>query len=389
MKKNILVCVSGGIAAYKAPNVVSSLLKKGYDVDVAMTKNATQFISPQVFEALTGKATHVDLFNNPLSHINLGKKADVILVVPATFNLVGKVANGIADDLVSSIISAYHSDIFFALAMNDNMYTNPILQKNIVYLKSLKKYHFIEADEGHLACNTNGVGRLKPEEEIVQIIEDYLYSKSYPQILQGKKVVITAGKTKEYLDPVRYISNDSTGKMGYSLARTAKNLGADVSLIIGENNLPQISGVNTVNIINAQQMFVETLRESQNADIVIFSAAVSDYRFMETYDKKLKKNPNQNEVFFKMIENVDIAREIGNNKQNKILVGFALESENLRDNALKKITSKNLDFIVANSPQNLGSDNGAFYLINKKGESINLVGSKKQVALEILQNIIK
>jgi len=387
MKKNILVCVSGGIAAYKAPSIVSMLLQKGYDVDVAMSKNAAEFISPLVFDALTGKPSYTDLFDNPLAHISLGKKADVILVAPATFNIIGKAANGIADDLISTIISAFERDVFFARAMNDNMYNNPILQKNIDYLKSLKKYHFIEADSGFLACKTNGIGRLKAEEEIVGSIEDYLYTQSYPQILAGKKVVITAGRTKEYLDPIRYISNDSTGIMGFSLARAAKNLGADVSLIIGENHLPPLD-VKTINITSTEQMYEAALKESSDADIVIFSAAVSDYKFAETFDKKLKKTSSKN-IDFKMIETVDIAASLGKTKENKIHVGFALESENLQENALKKINSKNLDFILANLPQNLGSESGEFKLIKRNGDSINLAGSKLQVALEIFQNIMK
>ncbi|MDR2008224.1 MAG: bifunctional phosphopantothenoylcysteine decarboxylase/phosphopantothenate--cysteine ligase CoaBC [Alphaproteobacteria bacterium] len=388
MKKNILVCIAGGIAAYKTPTIVSQLLQMDFEVEVAMTKAAAEFISPMVFEALTGKPTHTDLFSNPLAHINLGKKADVILVAPATLNIVGKVASGLADDLITSIISAYSGDVFFALAMNDNMYMNPILEKNINYLKSLQKYHFIEADSGHLACNTNGVGRLKKESEIVQVIEDYFYKKSHPQILAGKKVVITAGRTKEYLDPIRYISNDSTGTMGHAIARVAKNLGADVSLIIGENHLPPIAGTKTLNVITAEQMYQAALAESANADVLIFSAAVSDYKFMETHTQKLKKTGNSH-ISFEMLENIDIAAALGQNKGNRIHVGFALESENLQENAMKKIISKNLDFILGNSPQNLGSTSGEFHLINKNGESTNLHGDKSAVALEIFQHIIK
>ena len=386
--KNILVCVSGGIASYKAPNVVSKLLQQGYNINVVMSENATKFISPIVFESLTSNKVYTNTFDDALGHINLGKMADVILVVPATYNIVGKVANGIADDLVTSIISAYHGDVFFALAMNDNMYTNPILLKNIDYLKSLKKYHFIEADEGFLACNKNAIGRLKPELEIVDIITNYLQNQDAPKILQGKKVLITAGRTKEYMDPIRYISNDSTGTMGYNLAKVAKNLGAEVSLVIGENNLPKLEGVNTINVVSAQEMFDATSKASTNADIIIFSAAVSDYRFSQTSSEKVKKSGDAKNISIEMVENVDIASEISKNKKNQITVGFALETNNIFDNAIKKLNNKNLDFIIANSPENLGSSNGQYFLLDKNGEKFEIKGSKASISLEIFKYII-
>ncbi len=389
MKKNILLCVTGGIASYKAPNVVSQFLQKEYNVNVIMSKHATQFISPIVFDSLTSKKTLIDLFEDPLAHIKLGKEADVILVLPTTYNLVGKVANGIADDLITSVISAYDKDVFFALAMNDNMYKNPIMLKNRDYLKSLGKYHFIEADKGFLACNKKAIGRLKPELEITEVIINHLKQNNYPKILQGKKVVITAGRTKEYIDPIRYISNDSTGLMGYNLAKVARKLGATVSLIIGENNLDKIYNIKTIDVISAQDMYQETLKETLDADIIIFSAAVSDYKFSTVSPQKIKKTNNTKTVTIKMEENIDIAKAISQNKNNQITVGFALETDDLIENAKKKIKSKNLDFIIANSPQNLGSQNGLFYLLSKNKYSIELNGSKEKISLEIFNNIIK
>lgn len=388
-RKNILVCISGGIASYKAPNVVSKLVQQGYDVNVVMSKNATEFISPIVFESLTSNKVFSSTFDDALGHINLGKKADVILVVPATYNVIGKIANGIADDLVTSIISAYHGDVFFALAMNNNMYTNPILEKNINYLKSLKKYHFIEADTGFLACNKNAVGRLKKEEEIVEIVTNYLQNQDTPKTLQGKKVLITAGKTKEYMDPIRYMGNDSTGIMGQSLAQIAKNLGADVILIIGENTLPIIDGIKTIKVISAYEMYKETSKYSQNADIIIFSAAVSDFRFLNQSDNKIKRSGSGEKILLEMVENIDIAKEISKNKKNQITVGFALETNDLFNNAMKKIKNKNLDFIVANSLENLGNVNGHYYLINELGEKLELLGSKLEISKEIFKRIIR
>jgi phosphopantothenoylcysteine decarboxylase/phosphopantothenate--cysteine ligase len=387
--KTILVCVSGGIASYKAPNVVSKLIQQGYNVNVAMTHNATKFISPMVFESLTSNKVFSDTFDDALAHINLGKQADVILVVPTTYNIIGKIANGIADDLVSSIISAYNGDIFFALAMNNNMYTNPILLKNIDYLKSLSKYHFINADEGFLACNTNVVGRLKLEIEIVKIITNYLQNQDIPKILQGKKVLITAGKTKEYMDPIRYISNDSTGLMGYSLAKVAKNLGADVTLVIGENYLPIIESIKTINVVSAQQMYDATYSEFTKADIIIFSAAVSDYKFSEVADKKIKKINDAKNITIDMVQNIDIAKEISKNKKNQITVGFALETNDIFDNAIKKLNNKNLDFILANSIENLGSSQGHYFLLNNGDEKLELMGSKEEISQEIFKYITK
>ncbi len=387
--KTILVCVSGGIASYKAPNVVSKLIQQGYNVNVAMTHNATKFISPMVFESLTSNKVFSDTFDDALAHINLGKQADVILVVPTTYNIIGKIANGIADDLVSSIISAYNGDIFFALAMNNNMYTNPILLKNIDYLKSLSKHHFINADEGFLACSISAVGRLKLEIEIVNIITNYLQNQDTPKILQGKKVLITAGKTKEYMDPIRYISNDSTGLMGYYLAKVAKNLGADVTLVIGENNLPIIESIKIINVVSAHQMYDATYSEFTNADIIIFSAAVSDYKFSEVSDKKIKKINDAKNITIEMIENIDIAKEISKNKKNQITLGFALETNDIFDNARKKLNNKNLDFILANSIENLGSSQGHYFLLNNTDEKIEISGSKEYISQEIFKYITK
>ncbi len=373
--KNILICVCGGIASYKSPNMVSSFIKKGYSVEVVMSASAKEFISPTVFEALSGNKVHSDLFSDPMAHINLGKTADFIIVIPATYNIIGKIASGIADDLMTSIIAAYDKDVFFALAMNDKMYTNEIFNKNIAYLKSVNKYHFIEADEGFLACNEMGIGRLKDTQEIVDFLLDY-FNNPKALILSGKKVIITAGKTKEYMDPIRYISNDSSGKLGVHMASCAKSLGAEVTLIIGENNLPIIHGINTINVVSAEDMYREALLHYSQADIIICAAAVSDYKFKTISPNKLKKSTHN--IIVEMEKNIDIAMQLGKLKKHRVLVGFALESENIEHNAMHKLHSKNLDLIIANYPDNIAKDSGKFYLINKQGLQEVLECTKKQ-----------
>ena len=384
--KNILIGVSGGIAAYKAANIVSGLRKRGYDVKVVMTENAAKIITPLAFESLSKHDVAVDMwernFNVNVEHIALADWADIILVAPATYNIVGKVAGGIADDMLSTVISAFNKTVYFALAMNVRMYENPILAENI---KKLKKYgyKFIEADEGLLACNVNAKGRLKNEQEIIKIISKELEETekiSTDKPLAGKKVLITAGRTEEPLDPIRYFSNRSTGKMGYSLGEEAEKLGADVTIVSGPTNIDKPDRVNIVEVRTAEEMYGEVMKYEAEQDIIIAAAAVADYRPEYTADKKIKKGDMLTVNF---IRNKDILLELGKIKMDKILVGFAAESENLIENAKEKLQKKNLDMIVVNSVDNFGTDDNTITLLGKDFETDFEKMEKKKVSEEI------
>lgn len=388
--KNILIGVSGGIAAYKAANIVSGLRKRGYDVKVVMTENAAKIITPLAFESLSKHDVAVDMwernFNVNVEHIALADWADIILVAPATYNIVGKVAGGIADDMLSTVISAFNKTVYFALAMNVRMYENPILAENI---KKLKKYgyKFIEADEGLLACNVNAKGRLKNEQEIIEIISKELEETekiSTDKPLAGKKVMITAGRTEEPLDPIRYFSNRSTGKMGYSLGEEAEKLGADVTIVSGPTNIDKPDRVNIVEVRTAEEMYGEVMKYEAEQDIIIAAAAVADYRPEYTADKKIKKGDM---LTLNFIRNKDILLELGKIKKDKILVGFAAESENLIENAKEKLQKKNLDMIVVNSVDNFGTDDNTITLLGKDFETDFEKMEKKKVSKEIWKTI--
>ncbi len=386
--KNILIGVTGGIAAYKVTTIISELHKKGYNVDVIMTKNATEIITPLTLETLSKNKVCVEMFgtNNhrDVEHISLAQKADLFLVVPATYNIVGKVANGIADDMLSTVISATKAPIYFALAMNENMYSNPILLNNIEKLKKLG-YKFISADEGQLACNTIGKGRLKNPLEILKIIENEIIKE---KILVGKNIMISAGRTEEAIDPVRYLSNRSTGKMGYSLAEAARNLGAEVTLISGPVNLEGIVGIKTIKVKTAQEMYGKCMENYEKQDIIIMTAAVSDYKIKEYSDKKIKKNGD--ELILKLIRNPDILLELGQRKKDQKLIGFAAESNNILENALKKLKKKNLDLIIANNTENMAKDTNEIMIIKDENHIKKYANKlKKDLAYDILNEISK
>lgn len=388
--KNILIGVSGGIAAYKAANVVSGLRKKGYDVKVVMTENAAKIITPLAFESLSRHDVAVDMWerntNMKVEHISLSDWADIILVVPATYNIVGKAANGIADDMLSTVISAFNKTVYFALAMNVKMYSNPILAENIEKLKKYG-YKFIEADEGFLACNVNARGRLKNEQEIINIVVNELEGKEKEdRPLKGKKILITAGRTEEPLDPVRYFSNKSTGKMGYSIGQEAEKMGAEVTIISGPVNIEKPDNINVIEVRTADEMYQEVMKYEKDQDIIIASAAVADYRPEVVADKKIKKTDTLTVNF---IRNKDILMELGKIKKEKILVGFAAESENLIENAKEKRRKKNLDMIVANSVDNFGTDDNKVTFIGEDFETDLERMDKIKVAREILDVIKK
>lgn len=391
--KNILVCVTGGIAAYKSANIISLLKKRGYNVKVIMTKNATNIISPLTLETLSRNRVYVDMWDEKphyeVEHISLSDWADLVLIAPATYNIVGKIANGIADDMLSTVISATQKPTFFALAMNVKMYENPILKDNIDKLKKYG-YKFIEAEEGLLACNYVAKGRLKDEKEIVDEIERYfIYSSinNYFNLLRGKKILISSGRTREEIDPVRYLTNNSSGKMGYSLAQAAVDLGAEVSLISGPTELTEPSGlVNFSKVSSAREMYAEIEREFKNTDIFISCAAVADYRPKEYHNEKIKKA--EGNLFIELVRNPDILLEMGKRKDKQYLVGFAAETNDIKENAIKKLEKKNLDLIIANNASTMTKDVNSIEIIKKdKSSAVFSNKTKIELAYEILKII--
>lgn len=388
--KNILLGVTGGIAAYKSANIVSMLKKKGYNVKVIMSENATKIITPLTLETLSKERVYVDMWDKTphfeVEHISLAEWADVVLIAPATYNIVGKVANGIADDMLSTVISATNKPVFFALAMNVNMYNNPILKENINKLKKYG-YRFIDSDEGFLACNVNAKGRLKDEKEIVKIIEDYLQEEELDRILAGKTVLITAGRTEEAIDPVRYISNRSSGQMGYSLAIAARKLGAEVILVSGPTELSQPEGLKKfIKVRSAQEMYETTIKEFSQVDIAIACAAVADYKPKNYSTEKIKKKDGDMTIV--LDRNPDILFEMGKLKDKQFLVGFAAETENIIENAIGKLKRKNLDMIVANNASNMQKTTNQIRII-KSENSIKEIPEKEksQLAFDILKEI--
>jgi len=394
--KNILVGVTGGIAAFKSASIVSLLKKKGYNVKVIMTENATNIIGPLTLETLSKNRVYVDMWDkNPhyeVEHISLADWADIVLIAPATYNIIGKVANGIADDMLSTILSAVslRKPVFFALAMNVNMYENPILNENIDKLKTYG-YRFIDTNEGLLACNYEAKGRMKEPEEIVDIIERYnLASKidNFRDALKGKKLLITSGRTREDIDPIRYLSNKSSGKMGYSLAQAAVDLGAEVTLVSGPTNLNVPDGLKEfISVDSAIHMYEKVDEKFKDTDIFIACAAVADYRPKEYQDKKIKKSDLN--LTIELVRNPDILFEMGKKKENQLLVGFAAETNNIIENALKKLEKKNLDMIVANNASTMGTDTNSIEIIRKdRSSTVINQKSKIELAYDILKEVI-
>ncbi|MEX6494562.1 bifunctional phosphopantothenoylcysteine decarboxylase/phosphopantothenate--cysteine ligase CoaBC [Fusobacterium animalis] len=394
--KNILLGVTGGIAAFKSASIVSLLKKKGYDVKVVMTKNATNIIGPLTLETLSRNRIYVDMWDtNPhyeVEHISLADWADMVLIAPATYNIIGKIANGIADDMLTTIISAVSTrkPVFFALAMNVNMYENPILKANIDKLKSYG-YRFIEVEEGLLACNYVAKGRMTEPEDIVAEIERYdIYSKieNFNTALKDKKVLITSGRTKENIDPIRYLSNNSSGKMGYSLAQAAVDLGAEVTLISGPTNLEIPKGLKSfVSVESALEMYEKVNQYFGDTDIFIACAAVADYRPKEYKKEKIKKSDS--DLILELVRNPDILFEMGKKKDNQLLIGFAAETNDIKENALKKLEKKNLDFIVANNASTMGNNTNTVEIIRKNNTSVKINQKNKiELAYDILKEII-
>ncbi|MGL5964784.1 MAG: bifunctional phosphopantothenoylcysteine decarboxylase/phosphopantothenate--cysteine ligase CoaBC, partial [Fusobacteriaceae bacterium] len=385
--KNILIGVTGGIAAYKSATIISLLKKRGYNVKVIMTKNATEIITPLTLETLSRERVVVDMWDKnrgyEVEHISLAEWADLILIAPTTYNIIGKIANGIADDMLSTVISAATKPIFFALAMNNNMYDNPILKDNIEKLKRYG-YNFIESDEGFLACNTNAKGRMKNPEEIVQIIEEFINLEKIEKKFLGKKILITAGRTEEPLDPIRYLSNLSSGKMGYALAKIALKMGAEVTLISGPTNIEPPIGVNLIRVRTALEMYDRCLEIFPSQDIGIGCAAVADYRPKMFSNSKIKKKDG--DLIIELERNPDILHTLGQSKmKSQKLIGFAAETENIIEYAKGKLLKKNLDMIVANHASNMQSNFNSVTLIKNDGKILSIDNMEKdKIAIAIL-----
>lgn len=388
--KNILIGVTGGIAAYKSANIISKLKKKGYNVKVIMTENATKIITPLTLETLSKNRVYVDMWDEKphfeVEHISLAEWADVVLIAPATYNIVGKVANGIADDMLSTVISASVKPVYFALAMNVNMYNNPILKENVEKLKKYG-YKFIEADEGFLACNTNAKGRLKDENEIISIIENDMLENEVPQLLKGKKVLITAGRTEEAIDPVRYLSNRSSGQMGYSLAKAAVKMGGEVTLVSGPTDLPRPEGLaEFVQVRSAQEMYEAAIKVFPTVDVAVACAAVADYKPKTYSTEKIKKKDE--DLVIVLDRNPDILFEMGKIKDKQFLVGFAAETQNIVENALGKFKRKNLNMIIANNARNMQKSTNEILIIKGENDIKTLPEeSKEKLAYSILNEI--
>ena len=390
--KKIVIGITGGIAAYKAAELVSSLVKQGALLKTIMTKNAMEFISPLTFETLSGNPVYYDMFSRAgsweIDHISLAKWADVLAVVPATANIIGKVCHGIADDLLSTTIMATQAQVIFAPAMNTNMYNNPIVQGNIEALKK-KGYFFISPAEGRLACGDVGEGKLAGLDDILQAISGYFSRK---QDLKGIRVLVTAGPTREYLDPVRFISNPSTGKMGFAIAAACAGRGADVDLVAGPVNLSPPINVNMHSVETARDMYDKVMELYPACDIVFKTAAVGDYRPETYHDQKIKKGSSQ--LVLTLVKNPDILQELGKRKKEQILVGFAAETQNVAEYAREKMQQKNLDFILANDITESGAgfmnDTNKGVLITHEGEIVEIpLLDKNEFAHRMIDEVLK
>lgn len=390
--KSILLCVTGCIAAYKAASLCSLLIKSGCDVNVILSKNATNFITPTTFEALTGNRTIMDTFdrNHEFSteHISLAKKSDLVIVAPATANIIAKLAHGLADDMLTTTILACDCPKLIAPAMNTGMYKNPVTQDNIATLKKYK-WEVIDPAVGRLACGDVGSGKMPEPDYIFSFIESALVM---PKDMTGLNLLVSAGPTRESLDPIRFISNHSSGRMGYSIAKVAANRGANVTLISGPTNINIPIGLKDfISVVSADDMYNAVIHNAKDKDILIMSAAVADYTPSDYSEHKIKKKDDDLSITLKRTK--DILRELGNNKsEGQILCGFAMETENIIGNAKKKLLSKNLDIIAANNTLEDGAgfntDTNHLTLITEEDETDLPIMSKEECASRLLDEIL-
>lgn len=385
--KKVLLGVTGAISAYKALELARLLIKEGATVWPVMTRAATEFISPLSLSTLACNEVYTDLFEltgaSRISHIELAQKADLIIVAPATANFIGKAASGIADDLLTTIVSAASAPVLIAPSMNSRMWENPIVAANVAKLKT-SGFLFVGPDEGELACGYVGKGRLSPVDEILEAAQQALS----PKDLRGGKVLVTAGPTREAIDPVRYVSNASSGRMGYAVARAAKRRGAEVVLVSGPSYLPKPPGIDFVPVTTAEEMLDACVRYYQQSTIVVMAAAVSDYRPVKSFTKKVKKDDRF--LAMEMERTVDVLKYMGKKKKGQFLVGFALETEDLEENARRKLKEKNLDIVVGNNPAGLDSPVNQVMIMDREGEIENLPPLKKdEVADRILDKVVR
>ncbi|RPF56046.1 bifunctional phosphopantothenoylcysteine decarboxylase/phosphopantothenate--cysteine ligase CoaBC [Aquisalibacillus elongatus] len=390
--KKIVLGVSGGIAAYKACALTSKLVQQGADVKVIMTEGATEFVQPLTFQALSRNPVYTDAFDekNPekIAHIDLADWADLVILAPATAHLLGRLANGLADDMLTTTLLATTAPVYIAPAMNVHMYDHPAVKENLLTLEEYG-YRFIEPGDGYLACGYVGKGRLEEPENIIAVIYK-VENRELP--LKNKKVLITAGPTQEPVDTVRFFTNYSSGKMGYALAEVAKNLGAQVTLVSGPVDLDVLPGVETIKISSADEMFEAVTSRFDEQDIVIKSAAVADYRPKDVHDKKLKKQGH--DITVELERTTDILSTLGERKNHQYLVGFAAETDQHLEHGKRKLQKKNLDAIVINdiSNPNIGfkSDDNEVNILTKTGQEYAIsTRSKKEIAQELLTLIMK
>ena len=389
--KTVVLGVTGSIAAYKIANLASMLVKLHADVNVVMTQNATNFINPITFETLTGNKCLVDTFDRNfefnVEHVALAKRADLFMVAPASANVIGKIANGIADDMLTTTIMACKAPKLIAPAMNTNMFENPIVQDNLKKLEAYG-YEIISPATGYLACGDTGAGKLPNEEVLLEYIKKELH---YDKDLAGKRVLVTAGPTCEAIDPVRFISNHSTGKMGYAIARCAMERGAEVTLITGRTSISKPPFMKVIEVVSAADMFGEVKAHIEEMDFIIKSAAVADYTPEHVADEKIKKK--ESDMSISLIRTTDILKYVGEHRRKgQVICGFAMETKDLIENAAKKLTSKNVDMIVANnlkvSGAGFGTDTNVVTLVKKDEQRKLPIMTKDEVAKAILDEML-
>lgn len=389
MTKTVLVGVSSSVAAFKAVQLVSDLVKQGYDTEVIMSANATQFIQPLQFSSLTHHPTVVDTFAMPqdyqISHIALAKKADVFILAPATANVIAKVSHGLADDMLTTAFLAATCPKLIAPAMNTEMLNNPITQENLERCRAFGMT-IIESTSGLLACGDIGNGKLAPVDTLIEALESALESE---KPLFGKHVLISAGPTHEPLDPVRFLTNYSSGKMGYALAKVAQSYGADVTLVSGPTHLKDPYGVQTIRVSNAQEMKVQLEKHFETADILIMAAAVADYSPTIKHDQKMKKSHGN--ITVELQQNPDILKTLAVRKTHQVICGFAMETENILENAQQKFIDKHCDYIVLNNLRDPGAgfqtDTNKVTILSKQGIQSFPLLSKQDTAKTIIRTI--
>ena len=386
----IVLGVTGGIACYKAVELARLLVRSGFKVQVIMTRGAMEFVTPLTFQTLSGRPVASETFNltqeSEIGHINLADDADLFAIAPATANVIGKIAGGIADDLLTTVLMATRAPVLIAPAMNIHMYENPLLQENLRKLRRVG-YHVMEPAEGYLACGYEGRGRLPDPEKIVEEIERLLG----PEDLTGERLLITAGPSREPIDPVRYLSNRSSGKMGSALARAALRRGAEVALVMGPTALVPPTGARLISVTTAAEMRDAVLTEYGGCTAVIMAAAVADYHASKVAEKKIKHGKSSLELHLE--PNPDILKELGKNKDGKWLIGFAAETEDLAVNAQKKLQEKNLDMVVANNVAEAGSgfdgDTNVATIVDRSGAIHPLpLMSKDELADKIFDHFL-